>query len=105
MLTKVDQNWYKGEPLLKVLEKIEHIHVKEEITKPMRLVVKNVFKGLNNRAGYGFTVKVESGILEIKDKVLIMPCNMVTSINHIYGEHGKLDYAICGDTVDITAVF
>lgn len=59
LLTKAKNNWYKDEPLLKVLEKIEHIHVKEEITKPMRLVVKNVFKGQNNRSGYGFTVKVE----------------------------------------------
>lgn len=101
LMEKTTVDWYKGKSLIQTLEQIEHNYVDHEINSPLRIVVKNVFKGLNNRQGYGCTVKIDQGVLEIQDKVLIMPTNQVTNVTHIYSEFGKVDHAICGDTVDI----
>ena len=43
------------------------------MNKPLRLTVKNVFKGINKKKGHGITGKIDEGILEVSDKILLMP--------------------------------
>lgn len=49
LLIQYDAKWYKGDSLLRSLENIEHNHFNSQLTKPLRMVVKNLFKGLNNK--------------------------------------------------------
>ena len=41
--------------------------------KPLRMTVKNIFKGSIKKKGFGVTVKIDQGILEKNDKILLMP--------------------------------
>jgi len=65
--------WYKGDSLLNELCLIEKKYLNDEMYKPLRMTVKNLFKGTIKKKGYGVTVKIDSGILEKNDKVLLMP--------------------------------
>lgn len=102
---KTEHKWYKGTSLLMQLESLEHTYINSSIKKPVRLTIKNMFKGINKKNGYGFTVKVESGILEENDKVLIMPKNEITHITHIYKDDKKAKFAISGETIEVIAHF
>ncbi len=99
---KIMNDWYKGESLLGELVKIDKKFQDDELKKPLRMTVKNVFKGNSSRKkGFGLAVKIEGGILENHDKILLMPLNKVFMINSIYREDKKIPFAICGETVDV----
>ncbi len=98
---KHNVDWYKGDSLLNELEKIEKKFINDEINKPLRMTIKNKFSKQARRNGYGLTVKIDSGILEKSDKILIMPLDKVSQILAIYQLDKKVEYSICGETVDI----
>lgn len=35
------------------------------MNKPLRLTIKNVFKGINKKKGYGINGRIDEGILEV----------------------------------------
>ena len=100
--SRVNVDWYKGNCLLEELYKIEKKIDHNEYLKPLRMNIKNIFKGNNNhKKGYGLTVKIEGGILTNKDKLLIMPLDKFLQVHAIFREETKIPYSICGETVDI----
>lgn len=78
LIKKIDLDWYKGKSLLEMISKIEKKLVKDVISKPLRMTVKNIFSGLQGtKRGKGVEVKIETGILESNDKLLIMPTHKI----------------------------
>jgi len=98
---KIKLDWYTGDSLLGEILKLP-THNESSINKPLRLTVKNIFKGLSaKKKGMGITVKVEGGILSDKDKFLVMPSELLVSVKTIFREETKINFAISGDTVDV----
>ena len=65
LIKKVDKEWYKGQSLLDHISSIEKKHIKDVITQPLRMTVKNIFSGMQgSKRGKGVEVKIDSGILE-----------------------------------------
>lgn len=101
MVEKVKSDWYKGDSLLGELLKVPNPN-QISMSKPLRLTVKNVFKGLSTKKkGMGVTVKVEGGVLSDKDKLMIMPSELLVYAKAIYREETKINCAVTGDTVDV----
>lgn len=101
MIKKHKVDWYKGESLFGELMKVPNPQA-DNMIKPIRLTIKNLFKGVNGKKkGLGLTVKIEGGVLTEKDKLLIMPHGLLVPVKSIFREETKIPYGICGDTVDI----
>lgn len=101
LIEKIKLAWYQGDSLLGEILKLPTRN-QVSINKPLRLTVKNVFKGLSaKKKGMGITVKIEGGILSDKDKLLVMPSELLVNIKTIFREETKINYAVCGDTVDV----
>ena len=45
--------------MLNEISKIEKQFLNNEINKPLRMTIKNVFKGSIKKKGYGITVKID----------------------------------------------
>ena len=50
---------------MKELSKVEKTLINDEMNKPLRLTIKNVFKGINKKKGYGISGRIDEGILEV----------------------------------------
>ncbi len=59
MNEKKHVEWYKGDCLLNELALIEKKFHNNEMHKPLRMTVKNLFKGTVKKKGFGVTVKID----------------------------------------------
>lgn len=101
LIEKHKMSWYKGDSLLGEMLKLPNEN-EVAMSKPLRLTVKNIFKGLSaKKKGMGITVKVEGGILSEKDKVMVMPLEMLVTVKSIFREETKIKFAVAGETVDV----
>lgn len=101
LIEKAKIDWYKGDSLLGELLKLPNPN-QTAMNKPLRLTVKNVFKGLSTKKkGMGVTIKIEGGVLTDKDKLMVMPVELLVTVKAIYREETKINIAVCGDTVDV----
>ncbi|KDR18612.1 HBS1-like protein isoform X2 [Zootermopsis nevadensis] len=90
--------WYKGPCLLDVIDKFKS--PERPITKPFRLSVNDIFKG----TGSGFCVsgRVETGMVQVGDKVLVQPQNEGAVIKALNIDDVAVQVAFAGDHVSAT---
>jgi elongation factor 1-alpha len=87
--------WYSGPTLL---EAIDSLKVPEKpTTKPLRLPIQDVY----TITGVGTVPvgRVETGILKVNDKVIIMPANVTGEVKSIEMHHVQMPQAEPGDNV------
>uniref|UniRef100_A0A1B6IM34 Tr-type G domain-containing protein n=1 Tax=Homalodisca liturata TaxID=320908 RepID=A0A1B6IM34_9HEMI len=92
------KQWYTGPYLLQVIDKFK---VPERpVSKPLRISVNDVFKG----TGSGFCIagRVETGMVQAGDKVLVQPQNVTASVKAITIEEVSTQSAFAGDSVSVT---
>ncbi|KAM3958272.1 translation elongation factor EF-1alpha (GTPase) HBS1 [Aphomia sociella] len=90
--------WYDGPCLLDVIDKF---NVPERlVSKPLRLSINDVFKG----TGSGFCVsgRIENGILNKGDKVLLCPTKELAEVRSISINDMTNNVAFAGDQVSVT---
>ncbi|KAL1130933.1 hypothetical protein AAG570_012174 [Ranatra chinensis] len=90
--------WYKGLTLLEVIDKFKC--PERPISKPFRLSVNDIFKG----TGSGFCVsgRVETGMVQSGDKVLIQPQNETALVKALMIADVPTMTAFAGDCVTVT---
>lgn len=90
--------WYKGPCLLNVIDKFKA--PERPVTKPFRLSVNDIFKG----TGSGFCVsgRVETGMVQVGDKVLVQPQNEGAVIKGLIIDDVAVQVAFAGDQVSVT---
>ena len=87
--------WYSGPTLLETLDALK---VPEKpTTKPLRLPIQDVY----TITGVGTVPvgRVETGILKVNDKVIIMPANVLGEVKSIEMHHVQMPQAEPGDNV------
>ncbi|XP_063622259.1 protein HBS1 [Cydia splendana] len=90
--------WYKGPCLLDVIDKF---NVPERpVSKPLRMSINDIFKG----TGSGFCVagRIENGILNKGDKVMICPTKEVAEVKSLAINDLPNNVAFAGDQVSVT---
>jgi elongation factor 1-alpha len=87
--------WYNGPTLLEALDALK---VPEKpMTKPLRLPIQDVY----TITGVGTVPvgRVETGVLKVNDKVIIMPANVTGEVKSIEMHHVQMPQAEPGDNV------
>ncbi|GLH00934.1 Elongation factor 1-alpha [Gryllus bimaculatus] len=90
--------WYKGPTLLDVIDNFRA--PERPITKPFRLSVNDIFKGTGS--GFCISGRVETGLVETGDKVLVQPQNEVAVIKAVTIDDAPTSIAYAGDQVSVT---
>lgn len=90
--------WYKGPCLLDVIDKFKS--PERPISKPFRLSINDIFKG----TGSGFCVsgRVETGMVQVGDKVLVQPQNESAVIKALSIDDMAVQVAYAGDQLSVT---
>lgn len=90
--------WYNGPYLVEVIDKFKP--PERPITKPFRLSVNDIFKG----TGSGFCVsgKVETGVVQVGDKLLVLPHNEAAQVKALTIDDAAVQTAYAGDNVSVT---
>ncbi|XP_049814290.1 protein HBS1 isoform X1 [Schistocerca nitens] len=90
--------WYNGPCLVEVIDKFKP--PERPITKPFRLSVNDIFKG----TGSGFCVsgKVETGVVQVGDKLLVLPHNEAAQVKALTIDDAAVQTAYAGDNVSVT---
>ncbi|XP_076248465.1 translation elongation factor EF-1alpha (GTPase) HBS1 isoform X1 [Calliopsis andreniformis] len=91
-------NWYKGPTLVNVIDNFKC--PERPINKPFRFSVNDIFKG----TGSGFCVSghVETGMVSLGDKVLVLPRNEMAMIKGLQIDEVSIPTAFAGDHVALT---
>ncbi|XP_014290235.1 protein HBS1 [Halyomorpha halys] len=90
--------WYKGPCLLEVVDKF---HCPERpVSKPLRLLVNDIFKATGS--GFCISGRIETGIIQVGDKVLVQPQNESALIKAITIDELSTQTAYAGDFVSAT---
>ncbi len=87
--------WYSGPTLL---ETLNNLKIPEKpTTKPLRLPIQDVY----TITGVGTVPvgRVETGILKVNDKVIIMPANVIGEVKSIEMHHVQMPQAEPGDNI------
>ncbi|NPA69534.1 MAG: translation elongation factor EF-1 subunit alpha [Crenarchaeota archaeon] len=89
--------WYNGPTLLEALDMLEP--PPRPVDKPFRMPIQDVF----TITGVGTVVvgRVETGVLKVGDKVVIMPPAKVGDVRSIETHHIKLNEAKPGDNIGV----
>ncbi|XP_022088685.1 HBS1-like protein isoform X2 [Acanthaster planci] len=94
--------WYKGPSLV---ERIDSLKApKRPIEKAFRQCVSDVFKGIG--AGISIAGKIESGGVQVGDRVVIMPAGETGQVRGVYIHDEESRWACAGDyaTVVVTSI-
>lgn len=92
--------WYDGPTLIEALDKFET--AQPQMGRPLRLSVQDVYRFDSRRIVAG---RVDSGHIEVGDKILISPSNHTVCVKSIesWGTEKKpLAYAVAGQSIGIT---
>ncbi|KAL0276959.1 UNVERIFIED_CONTAM: hypothetical protein PYX00_004408 [Menopon gallinae] len=90
--------WYKGPCLLQV---IDNFKVPERpIKKPLRVSVNDIYKGTGS--GFCVTGRVENGLVQSGDRILVLPPNEVATVKNITIDESPVQSAFAGDSVSLT---
>ncbi|KOC67452.1 HBS1-like protein, partial [Habropoda laboriosa] len=91
-------NWYTGPTLVNIIDNFKC--PERPINKPFRFSVNDIFKG----TGSGFCVSghVETGMVSLGDKVLVLPRNEVAVIKGLQMDEVSITNAFAGDHVSVT---
>ncbi|OAD52749.1 HBS1-like protein, partial [Eufriesea mexicana] len=91
-------NWYTGPTLVNVIDNFKC--PERHINKPFRFSVNDIFKG----TGSGFCVSghVETGMVSLGDKVLVLPRNEIAVIKGLQVDETSIMNAFAGDQISLT---
>ncbi|XP_072743332.1 protein HBS1 [Anoplolepis gracilipes] len=91
-------NWYTGPTLINVIDNFKC--PERPVNKPFRFSVNDIFKG----TGSGFCVSghVETGMVSLGDKVLILPQNEIAVVKGLQSDEISTANAFAGDHVALT---
>ncbi|XP_014470699.1 PREDICTED: HBS1-like protein isoform X2 [Dinoponera quadriceps] len=91
-------NWYTGPTLVSVIDNFKC--PERPVNKPFRFSVNDIFKG----TGSGFCVSghVETGMVSLGDKVLILPRNEIAVVKGLQSDEVSTTNAFAGDHVALT---
>lgn len=91
-------NWYTGPTLINVIDNFKC--PERPVNKPFRFSVNDIFKG----TGSGFCVSghVETGMVSLGDKILILPQNEVAVVKGLQLDEISMVNAFAGDHVALT---
>ncbi|XP_077275179.1 translation elongation factor EF-1alpha (GTPase) HBS1 isoform X1 [Temnothorax americanus] len=91
-------NWYTGPTLVNVIDNFKC--PERSISKPFRFSINDIFKG----TGSGFCVSghVETGMVSLGDKVLILPQNEIAVVKGLQSDEISTANAFAGDHVALT---
>lgn len=91
-------NWYKGPTLVDVIDNFKC--PERHMNKPFRFSINDIFKG----TGSGFCVSghVETGMISLGDKILILPRNETAVIKNLQIDEISITNAFAGDQVSLT---
>ncbi|XP_011877470.1 PREDICTED: HBS1-like protein isoform X2 [Vollenhovia emeryi] len=91
-------NWYTGPTLVNIIDNFKC--PERPLNKPFRFSVNDIFKG----TGSGFCVSghVETGMVSVGDKVLILPQNEIAVIKGLQSDEVSTTNAFAGDHVALT---
>ncbi|GAB1863629.1 HBS1-like protein [Camponotus japonicus] len=91
-------NWYTGPTLISVIDNFKC--PERPVNKPFRFSVNDIFKG----TGSGFCVSghVETGMVSLGDKVLILPQNEIAVVKGLQSDEISTTNAFAGDHVALT---
>jgi bifunctional enzyme CysN/CysC len=90
--------WYKGLPLIELLENIE-LDVTSDQQKPFRLPVQWVNRP--NLDFRGFAGQIASGVVRKGDAVRILPSGKTSTVSRIVTMDGDLDEAVAGQSITL----
>ncbi|KAK6640056.1 hypothetical protein RUM43_008333 [Polyplax serrata] len=91
-------SWYNGPCLLEV---IDNFRVPERpLQKPLRISVSDVYKGTGS--GFCVTGHIETGMVQLSDKVLVMPQNELAQVKGITIDESPVQAAYAGDGISLT---
>lgn len=88
-------SWYSGPCLIEVIDSFKA--PAKAITKPFRLAVADIFKGLIS--GVSVSGRIEAGYIAEGQKLLIMPSNETCVVKSISVDDEKATQAFAGDNV------
>ena len=88
--------WYKGQPLIELLENIE-LDVTSDQEKPFRLPVQWVNRP--NLDFRGFAGQIASGVVRQGDAVRILPSGKTSTVSRIVTFDGDFEEAVAGQSV------
>lgn len=91
-------SWYNGPTLLQVIDNFEC--PERPVAKPFRFSVNDIYKGTG--AGYCISGHIESGMVAVSDKVLILPPNETAIIKGIQVDDTATTNGFAGDNVALT---
>ena len=97
-LRSANLNWYDGGTVLETLDAIENDNALEQ--KPLRLPIQDVYKFDDRRIIAG---RIESGTLQVGDRIKIYPEGRVTTIKEIahWLERDKKTCASAGESIGV----
>lgn len=91
-------NWYTGPTLVNVIDNFKC--PERPVNKPLRFSVNDIYKS----TGSGFCVSghVETGMVSIGDKVLVLPQNEVAVVKGLQADDMSIVNAFAGDHISLT---
>lgn len=74
-----------------------------QIEKPFRFCISDVYKG--NNFGIAVGGKIESGLVSVGDKLLLMPLQEICTVKAIRSYNQQnVEYSVAGDNVDLSLI-
>ncbi|KAK0242421.1 P-loop containing nucleoside triphosphate hydrolase protein [Armillaria nabsnona] len=97
--TQVEEftSWYQGPTLVDCLDKLEP--PTRDIASPLRLPISNVFKGQS--AGIGVTGRLCSGIVQVGERLRVLPGDETAAVKSIEVEEESASWAMAGSNATL----
>lgn len=89
-------SWYNGPVLLEALEDSDPAN--RAVEKPLRLTIADIFRG-GVQNPLSISGRLESGSLQIGDKIIAMPANETATVKGIDVDSEPADWAVAGQNV------
>jgi len=88
--------WYHGPTLLELIDSFQL--PTRDVEQPLRLCVSDICK-----TQFGLTIggRIETGVLGVKDRVLVMPTAEIAVVKSISINQTDVNFACAGDNVDV----
>ena len=93
--------WWKGENLMQLIENLPAPHRNDE--KPIRFTVSNMYHKTNEK-GLFLQGKVDGGIIDQKEKLVIMPSGILTGVKKILREGTVVNQVVIGQNAELVIV-
>ncbi|KAL7292396.1 hypothetical protein TKK_0013989 [Trichogramma kaykai] len=88
-------NWYTGPTLVEVIDNFKC--PERPVDKPLRFSVNDIFKNIGS--GFSISGHMETGMVSVGDKVLVLPRNEPAVIKGIQADDANITHAFAGDQV------